>query len=286
VPVNPRLPEVSVVIPAYNEERRLQTTILDVSHCIANLDGHPDWEIIIADDGSTDDTAALVRRLHEVDNRVKLLSLPHRGKGSTVRSGILDSRGEIVLFTDADLATPIFEAEKLFATLRSGADVAIGSRAAKGAQRLDEPFYREAMGYVFHFAVQSLLMHQFTDTQCGFKAFRREAAQDIFSRLALYNDESPVLDRAAVTGFDVEVLFLAVYLGYIVEEVPVEWHYRSDSKVSPVRDSFELFRDVLRVRSNARHRVYDSGISSRSIVSTERLPTGLSSVRDDSHVAG
>ncbi len=190
-----------------------------------------------------------------------LLNLPHRGKGATVRDGILAARGSYVLFSDADLATPIMEASKLIRALHDGADVAIGSREAPGAARIDEPVLRHTMGRVFSLLVQMLLLRGFADTQCGFKAFTRDAGHRIFSRVALYSRDAPILTRPAVTGFDVEVLYLALRYGYQIAEVPVEWHYRPYSKVSPLRDSYELFRDVVRVRRNALRGIYDMDTS-------------------------
>jgi dolichyl-phosphate beta-glucosyltransferase len=277
-------PDVSIVIPAYNEGERIGQSLRSIIDFMSNESKYLNWEIIVANDGSNDKTADVVRDLQANDHRVKLLDLPHRGKGPTVRSGILASQGEFILFSDADLATPISEAERLFRALEDGADVAIGSRAADGAKRMNEPFYRVAMGYVFHFAVGSLLMPDFRDTQCGFKAFRLLTARDIFSRLSLYNDDSPVIKHPAVTGFDVEVLYLALHLGYTVTEVPVEWHYQPGSKVSPVRDSFQLFRDVLRVRSNARRNVYEPEFAIPVAV-PEAQGGRLTNVRDDTHVA-
>lgn len=249
---------LSVIVPAYNEEERLLTTLHSILGQIPSVVGNQGWEVLIADDGSTDRTAEIANTVHRQEPRVSPLRLPHRGKGAAVRAGMLAARGERLLFTDADLATPFAEATKLIAALEAGADVAIGSRAAIGAQRLDEPFHRQAMGRIFHLAVRVLLMHDFTDTQCGFKAFRRPAARDIFQRLTLYNDDSPVLTYPAVTAFDVEVLYLAMLLGYTIHEVPVEWHYRTSSKVNPLRDSYSVIRDVLTVRNNARRRLYST----------------------------
>jgi dolichyl-phosphate beta-glucosyltransferase len=277
-------PIVSVVIPAFNEEGRLSTTLPAVREHLSNRFSDGRWEIVVCDDGSTDRTLAVAESFSDESGRVRVLPLAHRGKGATVRSGVLDARGELILFSDADLATPITESDQLFDALRSGADVAIGSRAAVGAKRLDEPFYRELMGWVFHSAVQILLLGEFADTQCGFKAFRRHVAHDLFSRLTLYNDDSPVITKPAVTGFDLEVLFLACRLNYRVEEIPVQWHYRPGSKVNPFRDSFELFRDVLRVRLNDRRGVYDFPESRQALVGTEATIDRLPGLKDDTHV--
>ena len=142
--------------------------------------------------------------------------------------------------------------------------MAIGSRQAPGAVRLDEPVLRHAMGRVFSLAVRTILMRQFADTQCGFKAFTREAAACIFSQVVLYSADAPVLTKPSVTGFDVEVLYVALRSGLRVSEVPVEWHYRTNSKVSPARDSLALFQDVVRVRINGLRGVYATGEVARA----------------------
>jgi dolichyl-phosphate beta-glucosyltransferase len=278
-------PLVSIVIPAYNEEARLSATLETVSGFLEREYSRTEWEILICDDGSTDRTTEVIQDVVEAEANVLLQRLPHRGKGATVRAGVLRARGRFILFSDADLATPITEARRLFQALQDGADVAIGSRAADGAQRLNEPFYREAMGRVFHSAVHLLLLRQFADTQCGFKAFRRCAAKEIFERLVLYNDDSPVLTRPAVTGFDLEVLFLATRLGYRIEEVPVEWHYRKGSKVNPLRDSIALFQDVIRVRMNDRRGVYDVPRQTELALQRDEAIDGLKELKDETHVA-
>jgi dolichyl-phosphate beta-glucosyltransferase len=276
--------KLSVIIPAYNEESRLRSTLITVIEEIGPVVNGNSWEVIVANDGSTDGTERIAREFSDQVPGVQLLDLQHRGKGAAVRAGMIAARGDFVLFSDADLATPISEARRLLAALEEGADVAIGSRAAAGALRLDEPFYRETMGRVFHYAVRLLLLSGFTDTQCGFKAFRRDAAQDLFQRLLLYNDESPVLTHPAVTAFDVEVLYLALHLGYEVVEVPVVWHYQAASKVNPLRDSYLLFRDVMTVRSNARRKVYGSDLKFTPMI--DRGAGRGSGVKESTHVGG
>ena len=248
---------LSIVIPAYNERSRIKESLGTIVDAMSSLVTGDEWEIIVANDGSTDETAKIVEAIARQVPELRVLNLPHRGKGATVRDGMLAARGAHVLFSDADLATPIMEARKLLQALNDGAAVAIGSREAPGATRIDEPLLRHSMGRVFSHIVRLLLMRQFADTQCGFKAFTREAAQHIFTQVALYSSDAPVLTRAAVTGFDVEVLYLALRYGYHIAEVPVEWHYRPQSKVNPLRDSYELFRDVMRVRRNALRGIYD-----------------------------
>ncbi|MBC8160932.1 MAG: glycosyltransferase family 2 protein [Roseiflexaceae bacterium] len=242
-------PYLSIVIPAYNEERRLPTTLRQV---LGYLAAQPfTSEVIVADDGSTDGTAAIVDRLLPTQPTLRLLRLDHRGKGYTVRAGALAAQGQYVLLCDADMATPITEWQKLAPFFQLGYDVVIGSREGAGARRVGEPWYRHVMGRVFNTIVQVVALPGIEDTQCGFKAFTHAAAHDLFSRVQLYGDNARPVVGAAVTAFDVEVLFLARRLGYRIREVPTHWEYGTETKVDPLRDSYRNFRDVLAVRANA-----------------------------------
>lgn len=245
---------LSVIVPAYNEERRLPATL----DAILRYLGAQTYssEVIVSDDGSTDHTRAIAEEVAASQATrpgavsLRVLSNQHRGKAATVRSGVLQAGGQYVLFMDADLATPIEEWPKLFALLREGADVAIGSREGLGAERIGEPWYRHLMGRVFNAVVRSVALSGIQDTQCGFKAFTRDAAQRIFRAVRLYGDEAGPVSGPAVTAFDVEVLFLARKWGYRIGEVPVVWRYGEETKVDPLRDSLRNFADVLRVRWN------------------------------------
>jgi len=210
------------------------------------------------DDGSNDRTAQVVREVAAEYPEVRLIQSEHRGKGFTVRTGVLDATGEHILVCDADLATPIEEEQKLAPYLQDGYAVAIASREGLGARRIGEPFYRHLMGRVFNFVARSIAVGGFNDTQCGFKLFRADAARDIFTRVRLYGDDAAKVTGAAVTAYDVEVIFLAVKRGYKVKEVPTEWRYGSVSKVNPVRDSMRNFMDVVRVRLNDWQGKYNS----------------------------
>ena len=239
-------PFLSVVVPAYNEERRLPETLAQI---LAYLDRQTyPFELIVADDGSSDRTAALVEAVAKDRPGVRLLRLDHRGKGFAVRAGALAARGEYVLLCDADLATPIEEWEKLAEKFTAGYAVAIGSREGLGARRLGEPWYRHLMGRVFNFIVRAIAVGGIQDTQCGFKALHHIAAADLFKRVRIYGDDAPTLQGAAVTAYDVELLFLARRRGYAIAEVPVMWRYGTETKVSPLRDSLRNLRDVLTVR--------------------------------------
>ncbi|MEZ4365763.1 MAG: glycosyltransferase family 2 protein [Kofleriaceae bacterium] len=229
-------PALSVVIPAYNEEARLGPTL---AHVATWLDARPgDWELIVADDGSTDGTAAVADRAAARWPSIRRVSLPaNRGKGAAVRAGVLASTGRRVLFCDADLATPIEELPKLAAALDDGADIAIGSRALADSQiEVRQHPARELMGRTFNHLVRGLVMGGIKDTQCGFKLLSSEAAHDLFARTRL--------DGFA---FDVELLWLARGR-YRVAEIPVVWRHVEQSKVSPGRDAARMFVDVVRLR--------------------------------------
>lgn len=258
-PVSTNAPLLSVVIPAYNEEQRLPHTLEQI---LAYLGQQPDRsEILVADDGSTDGTAQIVERFAARHSDVSLLRLDHRGKGFTARAGALAARGEYVLLCDADLAVPIEEWPKLQRYLDGGYGVAIGSREGLGSKRLGEPWYRHVMGRVFNLIVQVVAVGGIQDTQCGFKALRREVAADLFQRMRIYGDDAPIVQGAAVTAYDVELLFLARKRGYRIAEVPVLWRYGTETKVDPLRDSLRNLRDVLRVRWNALRGAYRHGLN-------------------------
>lgn len=245
---------LSVVIPAYNESSRLPASLARV---IEYLDERSyDYEVIVVDDGSADDTATLAEQfaaettLRSPGSALRIIRNPHRGKGYSVRTGVLAAQGRYILYSDADFSAPIEEVEKLLRFLEGKYDVAIGSREGKGAARYDEPFYRHLMGRVFNTMVRMVALPQFSDTQCGFKAFRKEPAHTLFRSLHLYGDNSPEVQGAMVTGFDVEVLYLALKWGYKVKEVPVRWFYSKGANVNPVKDTYRMLKDIAKVRMN------------------------------------
>ena len=236
--------QLSMVIPAYNEEGRLVDTL---ERILAYLDGQGlRFEILAVDDGSTDRTPELVKEIAARDERVRLIREPHRGKGAAVRSGALAAAGRLVLFCDADLSHPVEDLTRLPALL-DGAQVAIASREGSGSRRIGEPLHRHLMGRVFNFIVRTLAVPGIQDTQCGLKCFTRRAARDLFS--------SQTIDGF---GFDVEILFLARKLGYRVVEVPITWRHVPASRVDPLRDTVRMLSDVLRVRWNDIKGVYDA----------------------------
>lgn len=256
----PFSPYLTVVIPAYNEAHRLAHTLEQVADYLQNRDYES--ELLVVDDGSSDETAAIAERFcneHHLDAgklRMKVIRNDHRGKAYTVRTGMLSARGKYVLFSDADLSTPISAVEQLLPWAERGGvkhgryEVVIGSREGLGAKRYDEPAYRHLMGRVFNLAVRMIAIRKIQDTQCGFKLFTRAAAQDVFQRMKLYGANASVVKGAMVTGFDVEALYIAQKCGYHIREVPVQWTHYEGSKVNPVRDSFRNFTDVLNVRLN------------------------------------
>lgn len=227
----------SIVIPAYNESARIRATLDKV---IAHI-GERGWnaEVLIVNDGSSDDTAQIVQQYASQHPALRLLENPgNRGKGYSVRNGMLHARGEWMLFSDADLSSPIEEADKLIAALAGGADVAIGSRwLRKELQTQPQPLYRQLYGRIFNLALRIILRLHFRDTQCGFKAFTRPATDLIFP-----------LQHIERWGFDPEILFLARKFGLKVEEVPVKWAHREGTRLNPLRDGLRMFLEILKIR--------------------------------------
>ena len=227
--------DLSVVIPAYNEEGRLPDAIRKVTGFLDNQDLVA--EVLLVENGSRDRTGEIANAASRSDSRIRALHVALPGKGRAVRAGILDSRGRVVIFCDADFSMPVEEIVRLSDAIEAGADIAIGSREVTGARRIGEPWRRHLMGRVFNMLVRVLAVPRLADTQCGFKAFRRPVAQDLFRR--------QILDGWA---FDVEVLFLANRAGYTVCEVPITWRYDASSRVSPLRDTIAMLRELLTVR--------------------------------------
>lgn len=238
-PVRPAsAPYLSVIIPAYNEAQRLHASLERV---VAYLDQQPfRSELLVVDDGSTDDTAAIARQYAGERANVRILRYTmNRGKGHAVRVGMMEADGQLMLLCDADLSTPIEELEKLVDFVAQGHDVVIGSRALPDSDlRVHQPWLRERLGRSFNLLVRLLGVRGFADTQCGFKLFTRRAARDIFPRL--------FTDRWA---FDVEALLVAKYMGYEIREVPVTWVNAAGSKVNVLRDALGTLRDLLRIRA-------------------------------------
>jgi glycosyltransferase involved in cell wall biosynthesis len=254
-------PQLSIVIPAYNESARIENALDRVLSCIAERNW--DAEVLVVDDGSKDDTAAIVQRWMAVHPRLHLIQNPgNKGKGYSVRNGLLQAAGEIVMFTDADLSAPMEEAERLIAALEYGADVAIGSRwMDRTRQTIHQPLYRQFFGRCFNWVTRTIMGLPYKDTQCGFKAFRRPAAQVIFR-----------LQTIERWGFDPEILFIARKLKYVVREVPVTWGHDERSRMSYLKDGMKMLEDMARIRSNSLRGRYDEAIAAMKDTSTMVTP--------------
>ena len=246
--------ELSIVIPCYNEEQNIRLGALDKVALYFEKQTYS-WEVLIVDDGSTDQSKGLLRKFVSKYPRFKLMENPHKGKAETVVSGMLAASGKEILFTDLDQATPIDQLEKLLPWFNKGYDIVIGSRKER---RVGAPFSRRLMGPGFMFVRHLILgMGTIDDTQCGFKMFRREVARDIFSRLKVYANNKQVVGPRVTAGFDVEVLYIGMRLGYKIKEIPVEWHYVDTRRVSPFMDSFDALIDILRIKKNSLHGIYN-----------------------------
>lgn len=241
-----RSPSLSLVIPAYNEAHRIEATLRDVLAYVPIA--FPDSEVILVDDGSSDETRDLAAAFAAVHPQLRVLSIPHAGKAVAVRSGMLEASGDLIAFSDADLATPLTHLTDLAAAIDRGCDIAIGSREGAGARRIGEPAYRHVMGRGFNWIVRLVALPGLSDTQCGFKMFRRDVAKRIISRAKLYPEDAKALSGPRVTAFDVELLVIARRLAYRTCSIPVTWRYGSQSKVDPARDTWHNLIDVLRVR--------------------------------------
>lgn len=246
---------LSVVIPAYNEEKNIRLGALD--KVVRYLEAQPySWEVLVVDDGSNDGTAQLIEESIDTNSHFRLIKNPHQGKAGTVMTGMLQAEGDIILFSDLDQATPLKESEKILPWFEKGYDVVIGSRKGK---REGAPFLRRIMARGFMILRTVILgLKGISDTQCGFKAFRRDVAQDIFKKLHIYGKQKEVNGAMVTAGFDIEVLFLAKHLGYKIKEVPVEWHYVETRRVNPVKDSWEALLDIINIRIQAWKGIYST----------------------------
>jgi len=235
--------KLSVIVPSYNEAQNFKTgRLMEMYAYLSSLDY--DSEILLVDDGSTDQTLKLLRGFAKGRKRLRVIENPHQGKSLTVRTGMLAAKGEWRLFTDFDQSTPIMELDALWKVVPQGAEVVIGSRELEGSIRDQEPWYRHLMGRGFNLIVRLLTVKDIKDTQCGFKLFSQKAAEDLFRNLKITTNPSKV----AFTGaFDVELLFLAQKRGYHIQEVPIHWRHHETQRVSPIRDSVKMFLQVVHI---------------------------------------
>jgi dolichyl-phosphate beta-glucosyltransferase len=236
---------LSLVIPALNEQARLPYTLSQVESYVCRE--QIDCEVIVVDNGSHDATSVVVQQAAARFPRLRLMRTDRRGKGLAVRTGVLASQGDVVIFGDADLSWSVEDLPRFAAMVDDPeAALVIGSREGYGARRIGEPIYRHFMGRVFNGVVQAVAVPGIEDSQCGFKAMSRAAAQDIFRR-----------QRIDGFGFDVEILYLAQRLRYPIKVVPLRWEHKENSRVAPIRDTLLMLSDVFQVRLNGWRGRYD-----------------------------
>lgn len=237
---------LSVVIPAYNEESNLKKGVLGKVYKYLRSQDYS-WEVLVVDDGSTDSTVALAEKFSMNKKGFTVLKESHRGKAGAVIAGMLAAKGEIVLFTDMDQATPIDQVEKILPKFSDGYDAVIGSRSG----REGAPVIRKAMALGFAVLRTLVLRLPYRDTQCGFKAFSRSATKKIFKRMRVFKSGTEIEGASVFAGFDLEILYIARKLKIKIAEVPVKWVHKGTVRVNPIKDSWEGLRDLIKVRINA-----------------------------------
>jgi glycosyltransferase involved in cell wall biosynthesis len=237
-------PHLSIIIPAHNEENRLPHTLEQVFDFLATQSYSA--EVLIVENGSNDRTVEIAQSFAGNHGNLRVLQEARRGKGNAVRRGMLDARGEYRFICDADLSMPIEEVNKFLPPALTAFDVAIGSREAPGAVRYNEPWYRHWGGRGINLIIQMLILPGLNDTQCGFKCFRADLAKELFPLQTLLG-----------WSFDIEILYLARRKKMNIKEIPIDWYYRSDSKVNAIRDAIRMIGDIFRIHRNARRGLYD-----------------------------
>ena len=230
-------PLLSIVIPAYNEEKRLPETLKQISNFLDQQDYQA--EVLVIENGSTDKTLQIAQNFSEQIPYLRVFHEEQNGKGRAVKRGMMEAIGDYRFICDADLSMPIEEVNKFIPPLLPDSEVAIASREADGAVRYDEPEFRHFVGRVFNTLVRVLALPGLHDSQCGFKCLRADIAREVFPEITIYG-----------WAFDVEVLFIARKLGYKIKEVPIPWYYREQSKINVFRDSIKMLIDLLQIRWN------------------------------------
>lgn len=244
------IPFLSIVIPAHNEEKRLPPSLEKIQQFLSQQSYTA--EVVIVENGSHDRTLDVARSFVPAMPYLRVLREEARGKGLAVRRGMLEAAGQYRFICDADLSMPIEQVNRFLPPAQSNPEVVIGSREIAGSVRYNEPAYRHLIGRVFNSMVRWLALPGLQDTQCGFKCFRADAANQVFDRLTLTG-----------MSFDVEALFIARRLGYHISEVAIDWYFDPDSRVRLVNDSLGMFFDLLAIRRNAREGQYGAPVRSR-----------------------
>jgi len=237
-------PFLSIIIPAHNEENRLPGTLEQIFRFLEQQSFS--CEVLVVENGSTDNTYQITREYASHHSNLYVIRNDWRGKGLAIRRGMQEATGKYLFFCDADLSMPVEEIAKFIPPQLDHPDIAIASREAPGSVRHNEPYYRHLTGRVFNTLIRLLVLPGLQDTQCGFKCIRADVAWDIYPYQTL-------------TGwaFDVELLYIARHRGYSIIEIPIQWYYNADSKISIFRDSLRMFLDLLLIRRNARRGLYD-----------------------------
>jgi len=241
--------EYSIIIPAFNEADKISSTLTQVVNFMRNFSS--DFEVIVVDDGSSDNTVQAITDYKKENKEVILIKNLHLGKGPAISTGVKKAKGKYIYLADADLSTPISELKKLSVWLLDhDYDIVIASREGRGAERIDEPFYRHMMGRVFNSLVQFLILPGIKDSQCGFKLFRADVAKKLFDKLEIGSAKKEL--KAAYTGaWDVEILYMARLLGYTIKEVPIKWIFVKTTRVSPLRDSLKMLKEIAHIKKKA-----------------------------------
>jgi dolichyl-phosphate beta-glucosyltransferase len=237
-------PFLSIVIPAHNEQNRLPATLEQILHFLKQQSFTS--EVIVVENGSTDTTYEVAQQFAKQYENLRVIQ-SEKGKGAAVQRGMLEAQGDYRFMCDADLSMPVEEVLKFIPPMLQNYDIAIASREAKGAVRYNEPSYRHLGGRGINFLIQTLILPGLNDTQCGFKCFRAEVAEDVFKRQTLMG-----------WSFDIELLYIARRHGYRIVEIPIHWYHFSDSKVSALRDAVRMIQDIFRIHAKARSGIYDN----------------------------